>query len=668
MPIDDIVDVPEEGDDVVKDENELSSWCYSRLESWESHRDTNYRTRWGQYERLWRGIWSESDKQKKSERSKYISPALSQAIESLVAEIEEATFATGRFFDIDPDFRDEQPEETVKLRDLLYNDMLTADIKTSISELILNGALYGTGIGKIVVESIQNKYITPKPVNGLPEVVETGLGEDEEVVIRLVPVSPKEFVIDNAAKNIVDALGMGHITIVPLHIIEERQREGIYDQINVSAYSGELDITEKPELDVGTGENHAKIYEYHGLVPAELLAMHILGDDFDELDFGDEESEEMAEAIVTISDGGGLLRAIPNPNTLQDRNFLAFQWDTLPNQFWGRGAAEKGYNAQVALDTEGRARQDGMALAIHPMMGVDANMMPRGTDLSVRAGRSILTNGDPSLALKPLNFGKLGTDTFQQTADLERQIAKATGALDDAAMNPSHAKTGAMGMAMSGAIKRSQRTLANVERNIMTPMVHKFAWRYMQYAPDKYPVVANPRFTVHTSQGIMAKEWETLQLGNMLKTVSPDSPAYWMLMKGVFENSSIKNREEFGEIIQGQLEAALNPQPSPQEQAAMQAQQAKLKIDMARARAELLRIEMDAQKLETGNLKTYTEAMLNIAKAEAEEAGVQVNEYTAVLGRIQAGLDVNLKKKAAESEAAQQQQQAAQPQQAQVAQ
>ena len=189
----------------------------------------------------------------------------------------------------------------------------------------------------------------------------------------------------------------------------------------------------------------------------------------------------------------------------------------------------------------------------------------------------------------------------------------------------------------------------------MTPMVHKFAWRYMQYAPDKYPIVANPRFSVHTSQGIMAKEWEVTQLGNMLKTVSPDSPAYWMLMKGIFENSSIKNREEFGQIVEGRLQATLNPQPSPQEQATLQAQAAKLKIDMARARAELLRIELDAQKLETGNLKTYTEAMLNLAKAESEEAGVQVNEYQAILGRIQTGLDINLKKKDAQGEAQQQQ-------------
>jgi len=661
MPLSDIVNTPGEESAAEKAEQSgLGSWVKSLMDTWEDERDTNYGKRWAQYERLWRGIWSANDVQRKSERSQLISPALSQAIESLTAEIEEAVFGTGRFFDVDPDVRDEDKEAMLVLRNGLYNDMETADVKSSISEIVLNGAIYGTGIGKIIVDTIENKYITPKPVNGLPEVVEADATGNEEVVIRLVPVSPKEFVIEGSSKNLVDALGMGHITIVPLHLIKKRIRDGIYNDVEVGAYNSDDEVDASLTSTNATG---AKIYEYHGLVPLQELTEEILGEEFAEIADPEvfEDEEDMVEAIVTLTESGDVLRAIANPNLLQDRNFIAFQFDTIPNRFWGRGVAEKGFNAQMGLDAELRARQDGMALAIHPMMAVDANGMPRGSDLKVRPGKTILTNGDPSTILKPLNFGNLGTDTFTQSADLERQVSKATGALDDQAINASGAKTGAMGMAISGAIKRSKRTLANVERNLITPMVHKFAWRYMQFAPDKYPAVANPKFSVSTSQGIMAKEWEVTQLGNMLKTVTPASPAYWMLIKGVFQNSSIKNREEFDQLISQQLEAAMNPQPSPMEIAQMKAQDAKLKIDMARARAELLRIELEAQKLEVSNLKTYTEAQLNVAKAEAEEAGTQISQYSAVLSRIQTGLDVNMKKKQAMDAAQQQQQQAQQP-------
>lgn len=649
-------DKMEEDDDVRR--GELGSWCLSKLTQWEDTRDMAHAKRWNQYERLIRGIWSASDKTRQSERSRYISPALGQAIESTVAEIEEAIFSTGRFFEVDADARQEDREIMVALRDMLYNDMLQADVESAISEIVLNGAIYGTGIGKIIVEVTKNKYITTKPVNGLSEVLEVAPTGEEEVVVRLVPVSPKEFCIDGSARNLTDALGMGHITIVPLHIIEQRQRDGIYNDVDVSPHTGEEEASSGDSLSYE--DNGAKVYEYHGLVPLKLLTEEILGEDFEGID-EDIDEEELVEAIVTMTEGGDVLRAITNPNTLQDRNFIAFQFETLPAKFWGRGVAEKGYNPQMALDAEERARIDGMALAIHPMLAVDAGAMPRGTDTSVRAGKTIFTSGKPSDIVMPMNFGTLGTDTFRQSGELERQLVKATGAFDDNSQNISGAKTGAMGMAISGVIKRSKRTLKNVERSLITPMVHKFAWRYMQFAPEKYPLVEKPMFKVVTSNGIIAKEWETTQQANMIKTTTPDNPAYWMLMKGIYQNSSIKNKEQFETLIDAQIEKTMNPQPDPVQQANLEAQQAKIKIDMARARAELLRIEMDAQKLGDERFKLETEAILNIARAESEEAGRNMAEYTAILNRIKAQTEIGIKRREQEK-MAQAQAQASPPQ------
>ncbi len=69
----------------------LAGWLGSRLEDWRNHRDSNYLDSWDEYYRLWRGIWQSSDKTRQSEKSRLISPALQQAVESSVAEIEEAT-------------------------------------------------------------------------------------------------------------------------------------------------------------------------------------------------------------------------------------------------------------------------------------------------------------------------------------------------------------------------------------------------------------------------------------------------------------------------------------------------------------------------------------------------------------------------------------------------
>jgi len=83
--------------------NELTSWIMSKCEDWRDHYDTTYRDSHEEYYRLWRGIWSSEDRMRESERSRLISPALQQAVESSVAEVEEATFGRGKWFDIRDD-------------------------------------------------------------------------------------------------------------------------------------------------------------------------------------------------------------------------------------------------------------------------------------------------------------------------------------------------------------------------------------------------------------------------------------------------------------------------------------------------------------------------------------------------------------------------------------
>lgn len=73
---------------------------------WRDYRDQNYADKWDRYERIFRGIWEEADKERGSERSRLISPATQQAIETRHAEIMEAIFGQGEFFDIEDDLAD----------------------------------------------------------------------------------------------------------------------------------------------------------------------------------------------------------------------------------------------------------------------------------------------------------------------------------------------------------------------------------------------------------------------------------------------------------------------------------------------------------------------------------------------------------------------------------
>jgi len=108
-----------------------------------------------------------------------------------------------------------------------------------------------------------------------------------------------------------------------------------------------------------------------------------------------------------------ILRAERNPFMMEDRPFVYYQHDIVPNKFWGRGVCEKGYNPQKALDAEMRARIDSLALTTTPMMAADATRMPRGVKLEVRPGKTILTNGDPRQAIMPLSFKEVRKELHQ---------------------------------------------------------------------------------------------------------------------------------------------------------------------------------------------------------------------------------------------------------------
>ncbi len=61
-----------------------------------------------------------------SERSRIISPALQQAVESNVAELEEATFGRGQFFDIKDDVTDTQKQDISILKKNLMKTLKCA--------------------------------------------------------------------------------------------------------------------------------------------------------------------------------------------------------------------------------------------------------------------------------------------------------------------------------------------------------------------------------------------------------------------------------------------------------------------------------------------------------------------------------------------------------------
>ena len=114
-----------------------------------------------------------------------------------------------------------------------------------------------------------------------------------------------------------------------------------------------------------------------------------------------------------------LLKAERTPYMMKDRPIVAYQDDTVPNRFWGRGVAEKGCNMQKALDAQLRCHLDSLALTTAPMMGMDATRLPRGAKFEIRPGKTLLTNGSPNEILMPFKFGVTDASNLQILNNLQ---------------------------------------------------------------------------------------------------------------------------------------------------------------------------------------------------------------------------------------------------------
>ena len=315
----------------------LASWLNYRLDGWRDHRDINYTTQWDEYYRLWRGIWSSEDKTRQSEKSRIIAPALQQAVESSVAELEEATFGRGKWFDIKDDVLDQDPSDAEYLRNLLQEDLEKTGVKDAICEVFLNGAIYGTGIGKIVVDQSIERSPSEVPVAGTLTTTRQ-LVEIPSIDVRVEPISPKEFLIDPSANSINDALGVAHEVIKPRYHVVEGIRSGIYRDVPLTGDYETAQIGYDPETRQADESDSVKITEYWGKVPKRFLKKSADKDDFE---YTKKDKDELVEAVVTICNNEHILRVEENAFMMVDRPFISYQHDIVPNKFWGRGVCEK---------------------------------------------------------------------------------------------------------------------------------------------------------------------------------------------------------------------------------------------------------------------------------------------------------------------------------------
>jgi len=585
-------------------DKELTDFITSHCDKWRDWRDANYLPAYLEYERIFRGQWASEDKTRESERSRIVTPATQQAVETRHAEIMEAIFGQGDFFDIEDNIQDVNgvaiDVELIKAQ--LSEDFKKDKIRKAIDQIELMAEIYGTGIGEIIVK-IETEYVpSTRPIPNQMGQAAIGVMERDRISVKINPINPKNFLFDPNGTTVDDCMGVAIEKYVSIHKIVQGIEKGIYRKVDIGTASEDTDLEPTQEISQYQDEK-VLLLTYYGLVPREYL--NNLEENKDIVDLFPENSAaedytDMVEAIVVIANDGMLLKAEENPYMMKDRPVLSYQDDTVPNRLLGRGTVEKAFNMQKAIDAQTRSHLDSLALSTSPMIAMDATRLPRGMKFEVKPGKAILTNGAPSEILYPFKFGQTDPNNLATAKDFERMLLQATGTLDSNGMVSQASRDGGgMSMAVASIIKKYKRTLVNFQEDFLIPFIKKAAFRFMQFDPERYPSV-DMNFIPTATLGIIAREYEQQQFIGLLQTLGADTPVLPILLKGIVGNSSLSNRME----LIAKLDEMMQPNPEAQQmqqmqqQLAMQAAQANIAVQTTQAeqnRAEAQKLSVEAQ-------------------------------------------------------------------------
>ena len=610
--------------EVTESDKELVSFVVDHCNKWRDWRDSNYETKWDEYERIYYGVWSSEDRTRDSERSKIISPATRQAVDNRVAETMEGFAGTGKLFEISDDGLDEDSSDVELMQKLLLEDTHNNAYINNVASIVKLAELYGTGVGEVLVQTELERIPTTqeRPEQGIAEL---GVTEREKIVVKIKPVHPRNLLVDPNADSVEESLGVAVEEYISYHQVVRGMASGVYRKVDIGS-SYESEDLEPSKLETSMyQDDKVKVIRYYGLVPRDLLEESgEVEQKAEELFPNDKEAQEMSdlvEAIIVIANDTQLLKAERSPYMMEDRPIIIYRPEVRPKLFYGVGTVEKAYNMQKAIDAQLRSHMDSLALTTAPMMGIDATRLPRGMKFEVRPGKNILTNGNPSEILVPFKFGSTDASNYDTAKGFEAMLLQATGTLDSAELVKSAAGGGGqnngmgMSLAMSAIVKKNKVAMASFQDDFIIPMVKKVAYRYMQFDPERYPM-KDFKFTTMSSIGSIAREHEQQQLIGLLQTLGPNSPIVPIILKSIVSTSGLLNREE----LVSQLDQMSQPNPQAQEMQ-MQQQQAQMQYlaaQTAELQARAAESMADAQEAQARAQKLMVEASLMEDKVKTD--------------------------------------------------
>lgn len=258
-------------------------------------------------------------------------------------------------------------------------------------------------------------------------------------------------------------------------------RDWIYVDMNKAAAEGKSTM--------GVQQNPSKLIDalqFWGSVQGQLL-----------LDWGmspDEVPDPLAEYPVEawiIADW--VIKAVINPDPLGRRPYYKASYEEVPGAYWGNSVADLCRDAQDVCNATARALVNNMSISSGPQVVYNIDRLPQGENITQMYPWKVwqVTSDPLAGSAPPMQFFQPNSMSAELMAVFEKFSILAdeyTGIprymTGDSPAGGAGRTASGMSMLMSNAGKAIKQVVANIDDNVIAPVVERLYYYNMRYGTD----------------------------------------------------------------------------------------------------------------------------------------------------------------------------------------
>lgn len=384
------------------------------------------------------------------------------------------------------------------------------------------------------------------------------------------------------------------------------------------------DIGPNKASETGHANRIYDVYNFAGAVQNKYLR------DYDLKDLGDDNS--YAEVIVVMCNNH-IIKCVRNPFPGQRRPYHMVPWTKVPGQAFGRGVAEKIFDAQKNVNRLMRMYIDNKRLSGNLMTAIDKSKMARGTDLTLYPGKNwefegTFQDADVRKLLQPIIFPDVTAGVLEAIGTMVAWADQSSGIPKILEGQPGQDSSTAYAenQRIASASKQLGLVLKNYDMHAWVPIVESFYDWNMEFLKDQsvkgdFSVIATG-FATFENKHLRKLDLERLLL------MSQQMPALQVKIKSdpIVEDWALAANIDPERYMLSKEEVAVKMEAQKKEQ--MEIQGAVMNLEAQKQNME------HQMELETEKLKGTISAETRMALAQIQAQTKQLSEETKRLTKL----------------------------------